>query len=297
MTFEDWNTVVKPKTKGTWNLHNALLGIDLDFFVILGSLSGIVGQHGQSNYNAANSFLNAFISHRHSLGLAGSMLNLSAVRGIGVLNTQHRLLSLLKEEGAHLLHEREVLEAFHWAVHNSKPWLEQQSIKHIGQSCISLGLRSSLPIRSLDRRHPWIRDRRMALYHNSHHASKSNVTPQSQQANHDVSQRLLDTMQKIHADPEKELSDPLTVQILAEEIAKKAFKMLLRADEEIDVKATLIAVGLDSLMAMQLRQWWRASFKIEVNVLQVANAKTFEGLGLLAVSELKRKLVVGGDRK
>ena len=76
MTHSDWVTAAEPKIKGTWNLHNALLSNDLDFFVVLGSLSGIIGQHGQSNYNAANSFLNAFIPHRHALGLGGSILNL-----------------------------------------------------------------------------------------------------------------------------------------------------------------------------------------------------------------------------
>lgn len=98
-------------------------------------------------------------------------------------------------------------------------------------------------------------------------------------------------MQNIHADPQTTLSDPSTAVVLAEEIAKKALTMLLSAEKEIDTKTALVSVGLDSLIAMQLRSWWRDTFRLEVNVLQVANAKTFEGLGLLAVSLLKRKLI------
>ncbi|KAK4505453.1 hypothetical protein PRZ48_003416 [Zasmidium cellare] len=57
--------------------------------------------------------------YRHSLSLAGSVVNLSAVSDIGTLSEQPTLLSGLKDAGALLLHERKVLDAFHWAVENS----------------------------------------------------------------------------------------------------------------------------------------------------------------------------------
>jgi hypothetical protein len=52
MTFDEWNTVTTLKVQGTWNLHNAMVsaGADLDFFVLFSSLSGIIGQPGQTNY-------------------------------------------------------------------------------------------------------------------------------------------------------------------------------------------------------------------------------------------------------
>ena len=57
------------------------------------------------------------------------------------------------------------------------------------------------------------------------------------------------------------------------------------------MKAALSAVGLDSLIAVQLRSWWKTVFAVDLNVLQVANAKTFEGLGVVAVSLLQKKLL------
>lgn len=133
--------------------------------------------------------------------------------------------------------------------------------------------------------------RGMAAYHNSRHATESShLATQISQSSQDISERLLDLMQQIHAGPRKELSDPGTAQILAEVIARKAFTMFLMAEEEVDLKATLAAVGLDSLMATQLTSWWRTVFRVEVSVLQVTNAKTFEALGLLAVAVLKRKV-------
>ncbi|KAK4505452.1 hypothetical protein PRZ48_003415 [Zasmidium cellare] len=93
-------------------------------------------------------------------------------------------------------------------------------------------------------------------------------------------------MQRIHASPSTVLSNPQNARILAEEIAKKAFSMLLKPEEEIDIKMSLLA---------GLRQWWRDVFRTEVNVLQVANAKTFEGLGEGAVGALRKGLVEGGE--
>lgn len=62
MSLNQWETVVQPKVQGTWNLHNATLaaGLDLDFFVLFSSLSGIIGQPGHANYAGANTFLDAF---------------------------------------------------------------------------------------------------------------------------------------------------------------------------------------------------------------------------------------------
>lgn len=61
MTFDDWRTASAPKVQGTWNLHNATLKADLDFFLLFRSLSGSVGQPGQANYASANTFLDAFV--------------------------------------------------------------------------------------------------------------------------------------------------------------------------------------------------------------------------------------------
>ena len=59
MTYNDWKTVISPKVDGTWNLHR-MLGDSLDFFVMTNSLSTIFYQPGQSNYNAANTFMESF---------------------------------------------------------------------------------------------------------------------------------------------------------------------------------------------------------------------------------------------
>ncbi|KAF5121796.1 Highly reducing polyketide synthase gloL [Metarhizium anisopliae] len=80
MSFADWNTAVGPGVRGTWHLHEAISDInELEFFVLLSSCSGIVGQWGQANYAAANTFLDAFVHFRHGRGLVASVIDLGAM--------------------------------------------------------------------------------------------------------------------------------------------------------------------------------------------------------------------------
>jgi hypothetical protein len=71
-TFEDWQQVMGPKVKGAWHLHE--LFPNLDFFVSLSSMTGIIGRTGTSLYAGTSvcfygqsfSGLVANISWRHS---------------------------------------------------------------------------------------------------------------------------------------------------------------------------------------------------------------------------------------
>jgi acyl transferase domain-containing protein/acyl carrier protein len=66
-TRESIERVLRPKVQGTRVLLAALDGIPLDFVVLFSSLSSVIGLAGQIDYAAANSFLNAFARHRHTL--------------------------------------------------------------------------------------------------------------------------------------------------------------------------------------------------------------------------------------
>jgi polyketide synthase 12 len=56
--------VLRPKVDGAWNLHLVTEGSDLDFFVLYSSLAGLMGNVGQSNYAAANTFMDALAQSR-----------------------------------------------------------------------------------------------------------------------------------------------------------------------------------------------------------------------------------------
>ncbi|KAL3486980.1 KR domain-containing protein [Aspergillus germanicus] len=84
MPFSDWTTALAPKVQGTWNLHEALQGSDVDFFVLFGSSISVTGNFGQANYAATNSFLEAFAGYRRQQGLACSVVHLGPVEDIGM---------------------------------------------------------------------------------------------------------------------------------------------------------------------------------------------------------------------
>ena len=88
MTHAEYQAVIHAKTTGTWNLHNVaqeVLKQPLDFFTMLSSVTGVVGNKGQANYSAANTFLDAFASFRQSMGLRANSVDLGAIEDIGYL--------------------------------------------------------------------------------------------------------------------------------------------------------------------------------------------------------------------
>ncbi|WP_443053149.1 type I polyketide synthase [Streptomyces sp. FXJ1.172] len=75
-TWQSLDTVFAAKVYGSWLLHEAAGSFpELDFFVGFSSAAPVVGAPGQSNYAAANAFLDALMEWRHAQGLPALSVN------------------------------------------------------------------------------------------------------------------------------------------------------------------------------------------------------------------------------
>jgi acyl transferase domain-containing protein/SAM-dependent methyltransferase/aryl carrier-like protein len=75
MTAESLKEVLRPKVMGGWILHQLTQDLELDFFVSFSSIAAVWGSKGQGHYAAANHFLDALAKYRHSKGLTGQSVN------------------------------------------------------------------------------------------------------------------------------------------------------------------------------------------------------------------------------
>ncbi|XP_052769490.1 phthioceranic/hydroxyphthioceranic acid synthase-like [Mya arenaria] len=103
-TAETFMKVLKPKLDGTWNLHLCFQDLHLDYFVMHSSVTSLLGNRGQTNYAAANSFLDSMALYRRSLGMSGQAINWGAL-AIGMAEDdkianrlQHQGIGILSEE-------------------------------------------------------------------------------------------------------------------------------------------------------------------------------------------------------
>jgi acyl transferase domain-containing protein/acyl carrier protein len=94
---ERFAKVMAPKVSGAWNLHRLTLEDDLDFFVLFSSAASVLGSPGQGNYVAANAFLDALAHHRRALGMPALAINWGAWTEVGLATRSDRVEHLTRQ--------------------------------------------------------------------------------------------------------------------------------------------------------------------------------------------------------
>ncbi len=112
-TWERFEQVLWPKILGAWHLHRATLDRDLDLFVLFSSITGVLGNSGQGNHAAANTFLDQLAEYRRSLGLPGQAIAWGAWSGLGEAEEQReRIERQLESSGTGWISPNQGLDAF-----------------------------------------------------------------------------------------------------------------------------------------------------------------------------------------
>lgn len=270
LTYEDWQEVQGPRVLGAWNVHNALLETktDVDFFVMYGSFSGLVGNWGQANYSASNTFMDAFAQYRRNLGLPATTIDIGVVEEVGYVSESPRVLEYFKAVDALLLTEQSVLDAVELAIRRSNTPVKEGSGSlsegYVNPASFGLGLRSYKSMHDASNRLIWKQDRRFCIARNM---EKLDAAAQSSP----TSGGIASFMNRVEADPSV-LDDSSTVEFLALETGRVLFSFLLRPEEEIVLDQTLGAIGVDSLVSIEIRNWCRQRLRLEMSVLEIMSS-------------------------
>ncbi len=90
LTLTEWETVLRPKVKGGWILHQLSQADPLDFLVSFSSIASVWGSRGLAHYAAANQFLDSLAHYRRSLGLPGQSINWGPWSGGGMADSDEQ---------------------------------------------------------------------------------------------------------------------------------------------------------------------------------------------------------------
>ena len=102
-TWERFENVLAPKVTGSWNLHSLTENIPLDYFVCFSSITSVIGSRGQTNYSAANSYLDALSHYRHAKGLPALSVNWGPWGDVGMATADKKIERLYVSRGLKMI--------------------------------------------------------------------------------------------------------------------------------------------------------------------------------------------------
>ncbi|KAL5349231.1 hypothetical protein ACLOAV_005519 [Pseudogymnoascus australis] len=263
MKYEQWRAAMDPKVSGTWNIHE-VFGASLDFFVLFSSSGGIIGSFGQGNYCAGNTFQDAFARYLAGLGLPGRSINIGFVEGEGYTADNEAAADFVRRQGLTSYRLQEFLVT-----------VEEAIKRPIGatpaESQLLCGISRAEPTSSskeaaLQRPDPKFSH----IWRKKGAASQDQRTSVASSFQTDVQATLRSCT--IAADAS---------EIILQAIRAKLARLLAVAAEDILVDRSVASHGMDSLVAVELRNWIAAFLEAHVQTFELMSSMAFTNLALL----------------
>lgn len=251
LTPERFAKVLAPKLLGAWALHRSTRACPLDFFVTFSSAAALLGSAGQANHVAANAFLDAFARHRQAEGLPGQSINWGAWTEIGAA-ADPELAASLAQKGIGGINSADGLAAFAFLLAREEP--------QAGLLSIDWGRFLS---RQGDGRCPPFFEALRGATNSAAVVAALGVPPAEV-----LRQRLA-----AGEDPGAAIVEYVEVRV--------GLLLGLRR-EQLDSRCPLRHLGLDSLLAVELRHHLRRDLEVDVSLPDL--------LGDLTLAELQKRL-------
>ncbi|KAL5042782.1 hypothetical protein BDW71DRAFT_210911 [Aspergillus fruticulosus] len=262
MTFDDWQTPLNPKVKGSWNLHNQFCTTDLDFFIFLSSMSGIYGYTTQLSYAAGNTFEDALAHWRVSQDLPAVSLDLGPVEAVGYVARTDGVTERMTRIGLYPVTEDQVLGALESAV--LSPFDKQ----------IALGINQGPGPHWDPEDASWLgRDARFASLQ-----YRKNTHRQFTEGSGDSGSSLSNQLSNA-----KTWAEAQSFVVAA--IASKLADIFMIPVAHIDVTKHLSDYGLDSLGAVELRNMLALQAAVDMSIFNIMQSESLIALA----SEVTRK--------
>lgn len=249
MAHAQWDAPMAAKLHGTRNLDALFRGpgaADLDFFVMLSSVTGVLGSHGQANYTAGSTYQDAVARRRAAAGLPGVAIDLGAVLGAGFVARTKGVAARAAKAG--------------WRAHTVAEALRlvELAIRHPRQAEMLAGVAGwRADHHQQQQTLPWRGEPRFLALPVRAVAAKRDAGSASAAAS------LRDQLRDEGADAVTILVDALTVRLA---------DMFVLAPADISAAQPLSALGVDSLVAVELRNWLSANVVANVTIFDVTQS-------------------------
>ncbi|KAI0972147.1 lovastatin nonaketide synthase [Xylaria arbuscula] len=262
MTYQDWEVSTHSKVAGSWNLHECLPQ-DLDFFVLLSSLNGIFGGRAQANYAAGNCFKDALAHYRVSQGQKAVVIDLGLMTEEGVVAEDESLLTSMRRIG-HLMEIRQE-ELISLLSYYCDP--ELHLLDDSEQILIGIEKPSVIASKGIDLHHSILRPMFRQLFR-----TREAQYTRSNESSEEISQ----------ANRAKALAEAISESdatgLVKEWLCNKLGQILGVAATDIDVTRPLHTYGLDSLVAVDLRNWFSREIRSDIKVFMLLGNTSIEQL-------------------